>query len=136
MGEVIYWLIRIAAVAVCVVGTVSAIRVNRRTKRMTAKGKDVEILFRMPKAGWYNPDDIKPRPGDTVRLDCGKFGEREAIYLDPRYWLIKWRLTDCTHPMQNMNMPDDYVRGWKPIGNTVVTEDVQYEEVQSLELVN
>lgn len=93
------------------------------------KSKKEDGVIRKPKEGWYHPDLMRPKSGDRVRIDCGEFGERDAIYNDPKYMFIQWRVTDCTHPLQNMNMADQYVMGWKPIGETIVTEDAQYEEV-------
>lgn len=100
-------------------------------KSLKPQKKEVKPI-RVTKAGWYDPDVIKPERGQKVRIDCGQYGERDAVYLDPRTMLF-WRLTDCTHPMQNMNMWEGHVNGWKPLDkDAIVTEDVEYEEVKPI----
>jgi hypothetical protein len=85
------------------------------------------------KAGWYNHKLIPPNAGEKIKIDCGESGIREAVYLDRRFPFLTFTLTDCTHPAQNMNMPESYILGWKPL-NRSVTEDVEFEVIEPKQL--
>lgn len=132
MIEVIQWSIRIAALLISMWLVVSAIKLSRKTKKELKEHKELlDEAWRksiVTKEGWYSTNVIKPTAGQKCKIDCGQLGERTAIYCDPRT-LLKWKLTDCTHPWQNMNMYEGYVLGWKPLDNTIITEDAQFEEV-------
>lgn len=94
------------------------------------------VFIRATKKGWHNPDVVRPKPGSSVKIDCGNYGEREAIYLPPNSMLTVWKLTDCTHPIQNTHMSDFDVMGWKPIDDeNIITLDTDYEDISEFKLI-
>lgn len=95
------------------------------------KHQKEEQIIRSVRKGWNNPDDIKPIIGSNVEIDCAKYGVRKAVYLDPKYLFVEWRLTDCIHPHQNVNMSISFIQCWRQLDEFgSVTEDAEFSFVE------
>lgn len=134
-AEAIKLAIPILALGSAIWMLVGALKMAKQTKKENvAHRKNMDEFWAksiVTKAGWYNPNVTRPHIGQECKIDCGDYGERTAIFRDQRHMFLTWRLTDCTHPMQNMNMYEGHVKGWKPVNpNDVVTVDAEYQEVK------